>query len=145
MTTIPRSTISSPTITGRSLIAGHAVEGSAGTAHAINPATNEQLEPPITLIGDHQLARATAAATAAFDTYRATAPEERAAFLDRIADNIDALGTELTERAVLETGLPAARIEGERARTVGQLRLFAGVVRNGDHLQARIDPALPEL
>ncbi len=37
-----------------------------------------------------------------------------------------------------------ARVEGERGRTVGQLRLFAGVVRAGDYLEARIDPAQPE-
>ncbi|KNC19888.1 2,5-dioxovalerate dehydrogenase [Arthrobacter sp. RIT-PI-e] len=138
------TTTFSPVITGQSLIAGRAVEGTAGTAQALNPATNEKLEPAITLIDDRQLAEATAAAAAAFDTYRATTPAERAAFLERIADNIDALGAPLTERAVLETGLPAARIDGERARTVGQLRLFAGVVRQGDHLQARIDPALPD-
>ena len=135
---------SSPTITGQSLIAGRQVQGSAGTTQALNPATNEKLEPAIGLIDGDQLAEATAAAAAAFDIYRATTPDERAAFLERIADNIDALGPELTERAVLETGLPAARIEGERARTVGQMRLFAGVVRQGDHVQARIDPALPD-
>ncbi|MHA7207894.1 aldehyde dehydrogenase (NADP(+)) [Arthrobacter sp. MDT1-65] len=137
------TTTSSP-VAGRSLIAGAPVEGSAGTARAINPATNEDLEPIITLIDGKQLAEATAAAAAAFDAYRATTPTERAAFLERIADNIDALGSELTDRAVLETGLPAARIEGERARTVGQMRLFAAVVRQGDHVQARIDPAVPD-
>jgi alpha-ketoglutaric semialdehyde dehydrogenase len=134
----------SPTITGQSIIAGRSVEGSAGTARAVNPATNEHLEPAITLIDGSELAEATAAAAAAFDTYRATTPADRAAFLERIADNIDALGDQLTERAVLETGLPAARIEGERGRTVGQMRLFAGVVRQGDHVQARIDPVLPD-
>jgi 5-dehydro-4-deoxyglucarate dehydratase len=41
-------------------------------------------------------------------------------------------------------GLPRARVEGERGRTVGQLRMFAGVVRSGDFLEARIDPAQPE-
>jgi alpha-ketoglutaric semialdehyde dehydrogenase len=43
-----------------------------------------------------------------------------------------------------ETGLPRPRIEGERARTVGQLRLFASVVRDGSYVAARIDPALPD-
>ena len=40
-----------------------------------------------------------------------------------------------------ETGLPRARLEGERGRTVGQLALFAEVVRDGSWLDARIDPA----
>ena len=54
------------------------------------------------------------------------------------------LGDALVERASAETGLPRARIEGERARTVGQLKLFAEVVRRGEWLDLRIDPALPE-
>src|SRR5690606_2197599 len=41
-------------------------------------------------------------------------------------------------------GLPQVRILGERARTVGQLRLFANVVRTGAHRGVRIDPALPD-
>src|SRR6476646_11944830 len=51
--------------------------------------------------------------------------EERARFVELIASNILEIGDELLERAVAETGLPRTRIEGERARTVGQLRLFA--------------------
>ena len=35
-------------------------------------------------------------------------------------------------------------MEGERARTVGQLNLFADVVRQGEWLNLRIDPALPD-
>ena len=40
--------------------------------------------------------------------------------------------------------MPAARIQGERGRTSGQMRLFAQVLRRGDFLGARIDLALPE-
>ena len=50
---------------------------------------------------------------------------------DAIADEIVALGDALIERAHAETGLPVARLQGERGRTVGQLRLFARVVRDG--------------
>jgi NADP-dependent aldehyde dehydrogenase len=96
------------------------------------------------MVNIDQLETATRAAEAAFDTYRAIAPQERAAFLERIAENIEAIGDELIERAVAETGLPTSRIQGERGRTLGQLRLFADVVRQGDHLQVRIDPAQPD-
>ena len=65
-------------------------------------------------------------------------------FLETIAEQILALGDGLIERAMRESGLPRARLEGERGRTVGQLRLFASVVREGSWLQARIDPALPQ-
>src|SRR5690606_28540093 len=61
-----------------------------------------------------------------------------------IASEIEALGDELLQRAHAETGLPMARLTGERARTTGQLRLFAQLVREGSWVDARIDRALPD-
>jgi len=75
----------------------------------------------------------------------ATLPaEKRAAMLDTIAERVDALGDELTEVANRETSLPAGRLQGERGRTVNQLRLFAQVVREGSWVDARIDRAQPD-
>lgn len=68
----------------------------------------------------------------------------RAEFLERIADGIAALGDELIQRAHEETGLPEARLEGERGRTINQLKLFAEVVRSGQWLGATLDSPLPE-
>src|SRR5699024_3701325 len=59
-------------------------------------------------------------------------------------DEIEAIGDELIVRAMAESGLARARLEGERGRTCGQLRLFAAVVRAGEWLDVRVDPALPE-
>jgi alpha-ketoglutaric semialdehyde dehydrogenase len=84
------------------------------------------------------------AADAVFPTYRATTAEQKAAFLERIAEEILGLGDALIERAHQETALPAARLIGERGRTVGQLRLFASVLREGSWVEARIDTALPD-
>ena len=81
---------------------------------------------------------------AAFDSFRATDAETRAAFLDAIGEEIVALGDVLIETACRESGLPRGRIEGERGRTVGQLGLFAGVLRRGGWMGLRIDPALPD-
>ncbi len=86
---------------------------------------------------------ACAAAEAAFAPYAALPRVARAAFLDRIADEIDARGAAITAVGTAETGLPAARLEGERGRTVGQLRLFAGHIRAGIYLDRRTDAALP--
>jgi alpha-ketoglutaric semialdehyde dehydrogenase len=86
---------------------------------------------------------ATTAAAEAFAGYRATAPEQRAAFLEAVADEIEADSAAIVASAVAESNLPEGRITGELGRTTGQLRLFAGVVRQGDHLGVRIDPALP--
>jgi alpha-ketoglutaric semialdehyde dehydrogenase len=87
---------------------------------------------------------ATTAAAAAFAVYRETTPEQRGAFLDSVAAEIEADREPIVEAAVSESGLPEARISSEVGRTTGQLRLFAEVVRRGDHLGVRLDPALPE-
>lgn len=91
-----------------------------------------------------EIARATQAAAAAARTFAATSNEVRASFLEKIADELIALGPPLVEKAQAETGLPSARLEGERGRTVGQLRMFAALVRDGSWVDARIDPALPQ-
>ncbi len=131
-------------IDGSMLIGRAVVRGSKGTVRAINPATRQEFEPSFGLASSEDVVRACQLAEAAFDPYRATSPEQRAAFLERIADNIMAIGSALVERAMQETGLPQARLEGERGRTVGQLRLFAKVVRDGNYLTATLDSALPE-
>jgi NADP-dependent aldehyde dehydrogenase len=88
--------------------------------------------------------RACQAAAAAFAAVRAKSPAERAKLLRAIADEIMALGDALVQRAMAETGLPKARIEGERGRTCGQLKLFADVVEEGSWVDARIDRAMPD-
>jgi NADP-dependent aldehyde dehydrogenase len=114
------------------------------TFRAADPSTGSQLDPAFACATSHDVDRACALASACFDAYRETSLEDRAAFLERIAEEIMNAGDALIERAEAETGLPRARLEGERGRTAGQLRLFAGVVRNGDWIGARIDSALPE-
>ena len=131
-------------LTGHSIIAGQTVTGRGGSASGVNPATGNKLEPEYSLVDEEQLAAATAAAQDAYASFSTLDPETHAAFLERIADNIEAAGPALVERAMAETGLPEARITGERARTTGQLRLFASVVRQGDFRGVRVDPALPE-
>ncbi|WP_341213790.1 aldehyde dehydrogenase (NADP(+)) [uncultured Limimaricola sp.] len=90
------------------------------------------------------VARACEAAEEAFWIYGYTTREERALFLEEIANQIEDRGPQITEIGTRETGLPAARLEGERGRTTGQLRLFASHIRAGQHLEIRHDPALPD-
>lgn len=130
-------------VTGQLLIGQSRVRGGHGEVHALAAATGEALAPSFGGAGPDDLERACALAEAAFDPYRETGLEQRAAFLESIASNILALGDELIERCMSETGLPRTRLEGERGRTVGQLRLFAAVVRDGSFLEARIEPAQP--
>jgi alpha-ketoglutaric semialdehyde dehydrogenase len=131
-------------ITGDILIGAQRVQGRERSFRAVNPATGEAMEPAFAFAGPMEVERACALAWDAFHIYRETGPDERARFLETIATNILSLGDALIERASAETGLPRGRIEGERARTVGQLKLFADVVRRGEWLDLRIDHALPE-
>ncbi len=130
-------------ITGEMLIGKIAVWGDKGDFRGVNPATGAQIEPPFGSGSRADVDRACALAWAAFDTYRETSLEQRAQFLEAIAQALLDAGDALVERAVMESGLPRGRIEGERGRTVGQLRLFATTVREGGWVDARIDPAQP--
>ncbi|GGA36172.1 hypothetical protein GCM10011395_03080 [Sphingomonas psychrolutea] len=106
--------------------------------------TGEPVGAAFATHGPVDVAAACASAEAAFDTYRASDRETRARFLERIGEEIVAIGDDLIVAAMRESGLPRARLEGERGRTVGQLKLFAGVVRSGAWLGLRVDPAMPE-
>jgi alpha-ketoglutaric semialdehyde dehydrogenase len=132
------------TLTGKMLIGQRATSGNREAIRAINPATGTPLEPAYAGGHGEHVEQACALAWAAFDTYRETSLADRAAFLEAIADNIEALGDALIERAVAETGLPRPRIQGERGRTCGQLRTFARTVRAGEWLDVRVDTAQPE-
>jgi 2,5-dioxopentanoate dehydrogenase len=132
------------TIQGQQFIGEKAVRGGNGEIFGFDAASGEKLQPGFGGATKDDLERACALADAAFDAYRETSLEERALFLEAIADNIMALGDELVERCCAESGLPRARVEGERGRTVGQLKMFAGVVRDGGFLELRLDPALPD-
>lgn len=127
-------------LTGYHLIAGEWVAGevtfasspATGTPHRFSVGTPAHVD------------RACRAAEEAFWSYSAVTNEDRARLLDRIADEVEARGAAITEIGHQESGLPTARLEGERARTTGQLRLFAAHIRNGLHLDRRHDPAQPD-
>lgn len=97
-----------------------------------------------TVATEEEIEEATSKAAVAFDNYKKTSFEERANFLETIAEEILAGGDMMIQRAMLETGLPEARLVGERARTVGQLKLFAEILREGSWVEAVIDTALPD-
>ena len=88
--------------------------------------------------------QAVSAAEDAFWSFGYSTRDARAAFLRKIADEIEARGAEITAMGVKETGLPEARLEGERGRTTGQLRYFADAIETGDYLDRTHDAALPD-
>ena len=125
---------------GKHLIAGEWLTGEGtfrsapaqGTAHEFSAGTVDLVN------------RAAQAAEDAFAAFGVTSREDRARFLDTIADEIEARAEAITATGTAETGLPEARLDGERGRTTGQLRLFADHIRKGDYLDRRHDPALPD-
>ncbi|WP_439136950.1 aldehyde dehydrogenase (NADP(+)) [Roseicyclus sp.] len=88
--------------------------------------------------------QAVRAAEDAFAVYGWTTRAARAAFLNAIADEIEARADAITAIGGQESGLPDGRLIGERGRTTGQLRFFAQHIEKGDHLDLRHDPALPD-
>lgn len=81
-------------------------------------------------------------ANLAFEQYMHSSNELRAAFLESIAQEIEALGEALLAIANQETNLPITRLEGERARTCFQLRMFAEKLRAGNYVDATIDKSI---
>jgi len=132
------------TLHGKNFVADRLVPGAGRAVPVISPVDRSTLEPAFHQASEDDVNAALAAADAAFTTYRETSGADRAEFLERIAEEIVALGDDLMARAHQETGLPEARLTGERARTVGQLRLFAAVAREGSWVDARIDTAMPD-
>ncbi len=124
---------------GKHLVAGAWLDGAGtfesapahGPAHAFAVGTVDLVN------------RACEAAEDAFWSYANSSRAARAAFLRAIADEIEARAEAITEIGSQETGLPEARLQGERGRTTGQLRLFADHIEKGDYLDRRIDPAMP--
>ena len=129
---------------GRSIIAGATVADAGRSFRAFNPSEGWEFGPEFFEATPAEIDRAMVAAAQAFPQYRRSSAEQIAGFLESIALKIEALGDELINRAHEETALPAQRLTGERARTVNQLRMFAGVVREGSWVEASIDHAEPE-
>lgn len=128
-------------LTGRSIIGFTKGSASAKTFTAFNPETGDEVEPRFYSATESDVDRAIELAYKARLEYGKVSGKDKAAFLRKIAENIEALGDSLIKRATLETGLPNARFQGERSRTCSQLRLFADLVEEGSWVGGRIDMA----
>lgn len=132
------------TLHGKIFIGAALSTGSGKTQKPTSPLNNQPLEPGFYQADQAQVDAALELAESAFQTLRNTPGSKRADFLENIAGEIMALGDALLDRANLETGLPKDRLTGERGRTVGQLKMFAGLLREGSWVDARIDTAQPD-
>src|SRR4051812_34714681 len=103
----------------------------AATFRAVNPATGETLPPDYFEATAEEVDEAVRKAHGAFQEYRRKSGNEKASLLENIAREILELGDDLIKRCSSETGLPEARLIGERGRTVNQLKLFARLLQEG--------------
>jgi 2,5-dioxopentanoate dehydrogenase len=131
-------------LSGKNFVAGKLSAESRDVFQALNPATQQKLTPEFFEATAGEIDRAMQEADRAQGLYREQPPEKTAAFLEQIAEQIMALGDALLQRAEQETALPQARLTGERARTVNQIRMFADLVREGSWVEATIDRAQPD-
>ncbi len=111
---------------------------------ASNPKTNKLLPEKFYITTSQEIEQAFKKAGSAFDQYKNLSGAKKADFLEAIAEEILNLGDELIQRAVAESGLPEGRFQGERGRTVNQIKMFAGLLRDGSWVDARIDRAQPD-
>lgn len=129
---------------GKQIIGMNLSADSESTFQGFNPTTGENLPTHFHKATKEELEQAAAKAKTAFQVYRKKSGLDKALFLEAIATEIENIGDDLVQIATAETGLPAGRIQGERGRTTGQLRLFAQLLREGSWVNARIETAIPD-
>jgi 2,5-dioxopentanoate dehydrogenase len=130
-------------ISGKNFVGNTLSAKGSITFSTVNPVTAQVLPENFYLVTAEEIEAITAKAATAFTGYQQKLAEEKAVFLETIADEIMVLGDELINRAAAETGLPLARLTVERGRTTGQLKMFANALREGSWVQAKIDTAIP--
>src|SRR5258705_5594250 len=128
---------------GRSIIGQDRAHSAGRPVAPVNPATGAALTPEYFWATHADVEQAVQLAAKAFMEFRLWPGKRRAGLLRRIAETIEANATAIQERANQETALPPARLQGETARTCGQLRLFATLLEEGSWLDARIDNGDP--
>ena len=131
-------------LTGQNFIGFERSANGSKTFTAEDPSTQKPLDTAFSEATKEEIDQAVTKAEAAFQSYKSKTNEEKASFLEAIGDELLALGDDLIQRCKSETALPEARLNGERMRTVNQLKLFASVVRDGSWVDARIDTAIPD-
>jgi 2,5-dioxopentanoate dehydrogenase len=132
------------TLHGKNFIGGREVASGSKQIFAFDPKRGQQLPTPYLEATEDEIQQAMNLAEEAFGPLRESSAQVIAGFLETIAAEIEELGDDLIDLASTESGLGKERLAGERARTVGQLRLFASLVKEGSFVDARIDTALPD-
>jgi aminobutyraldehyde dehydrogenase len=111
------------------LINGRLLDGKGEALKVLDPASGK----PLTTVNEAspaQIKAAVAAAAAAFGSWSATAPKDRATLLLKLADRIEADGPAIAALESANTGKPlAAALNDEIPAIADVLRFFAGAAR----------------
>lgn len=131
-------------ITGKNYIGNQLSAKGSKIFTTFNPELNKENDTTFTEASSEEIELALTLASSAFEEFRSVSGAKKAAFLNTIADEILALGDELITMYCSESGLPQGRAQGERGRTIGQLKSFANLVAEGSWVDATIDTAQPD-
>ena len=125
-------------ITGKNHIGEELSAIGSVTYKTIDPEANRENDFVFYEATKEEVNKAAEKASEAFEVYKNKSAGEKAEFLEAIASEIESLGQELTNIYSLESGLPEGRAKGECARTSGQLRSFAEMLKEGSWVEAII-------
>ncbi|WP_142786598.1 aldehyde dehydrogenase (NADP(+)) [Changchengzhania lutea] len=130
-------------ITGKNYIGNKLSAKGNSIYKTFNPQLNIENEQAFTEASSEEIDAAVTLASEAFKSFQNISGIKKSEFLNAIADEILALDNTLIKTYCLESGLPEGRAKGERGRTIGQLRMFADLVKEGSWVEATIDTAEP--
>ena len=131
-------------VTGKNYIGNQLSAKGEKKFTTFNPLLNQHNKWEIIEATSKEVNEAANLAAEAFKTYSKFSGKKKATFLNAIAEEIEALGDSLLEVYCAESGLQKGRANGERGRTLGQLRAFANHLEDGNWVEATIDTAQPE-
>lgn len=131
-------------ITGKNYIGNELSAEGSTTFHTFDPKLNLKTDWTFYEATEGEIDAAAQKAKEAFQVYKNFSSDKKAEFLTAIAEEIGALGNPLIETYMKESALPEGRAKGERGRTMGQLKAFAALLREGSWVEATIDPAQPD-
>jgi alpha-ketoglutaric semialdehyde dehydrogenase len=131
-------------ITGKNHIGSQLLAGGTKTYKTINPQLNIENPWTFTEATQEEIEQAVILADQAFKVYKNCSGLEKATFFNSIADEILGLGDDLLDMYCAESGLARGRAEGERSRTIFQLRSFAEMLIEGSWLEATLDTGVPD-
>ena len=130
-------------ITGTNTIGSKSSQQGKTTYKTFDPKENRETEWTFYEATDDEIDEAVALATEAFNVFKECTGEQKGNFLNAIADEIEDLGDVLIETYCKESALPEGRARGERGRTMGQLKAFATLLKEGSWVEAVIEKGQP--